>query len=212
MAVAVPTAGVDIHFHIALSDGAAFDPNQGLFKVGPAFGPGETRVNDLDGASVAGLEPVAQEALMQPDGLKQPFGRQAMVFAKALAPARMFANLKVPVGVFRHRPACEVGRVGLSRPRWARERGASGPFEPCTGISWGDSGNGRFPSGCAMDGPAPLTVLCEHARVGGRQRGSWMQGCPPAGSGGILPVHGTWAEGAGAGCEAAPGDRTVSQP
>ena len=57
-------------------------------KIRSAFGIGEAGVKNPDRLSVGGFEPVPAQALMQPDGLEQTFGRQVIFVAQDIRRAQ----------------------------------------------------------------------------------------------------------------------------
>ena len=82
MPVRAPVAGAQIYFHIARARRFIADLDHRARKIRPAFGVGETGMENPNGLSVRGFEPVPAQALMQPDGLKQAFGRQVVFVAQ----------------------------------------------------------------------------------------------------------------------------------
>jgi hypothetical protein len=80
--VRVPVAGAHIYFHIARARRLIADLNHRARKIRSAFGIGEAGVKYPNRLSVGSFEPVPTQALMQPDGLKQTFGRQVIPVAQ----------------------------------------------------------------------------------------------------------------------------------
>ena len=78
----VPATGAQIYFHIARTRRVGADLNHRAAKIRPAPGTGETGVKNANGPSLRSFEPVTAQALMQPDGLKQAFGRQVIFVAQ----------------------------------------------------------------------------------------------------------------------------------
>ena len=74
----VPVAGAQINFHVARSRRVVANLNHRARKIRSAFGAGETGMKNPDRLSVSRSELVPTQALMQPDGLKQAFGRQVI--------------------------------------------------------------------------------------------------------------------------------------
>jgi hypothetical protein len=75
MSVRPPAAGAQIHFHIARRGRSVTELNHRATKIRTSLGTTETRVKHADGLSVQRHELRALEALVLPDGLKQPLGR-----------------------------------------------------------------------------------------------------------------------------------------
>ena len=76
MAVRVPAGGVQINFHVAGTRRFVAELQNRAAKIRPAFDAGEAGMKNADGFPSGGLELVAPQPLMLPDGLKQAFGRQ----------------------------------------------------------------------------------------------------------------------------------------
>ena len=75
MAMRMPAARAQIHFHVAGTRRVVADLNDRVAKVRSAFGAGETGMEHADGLFVGGPELVTAQALVLPDGLQQAFGR-----------------------------------------------------------------------------------------------------------------------------------------
>jgi hypothetical protein len=82
VAVGAPTAGANVHFHVADARAFAADLYHRAAKIRAAFGAAESRMKDAHGLAVQSLELVALQALVLPDGLQQALGRRAAVVAE----------------------------------------------------------------------------------------------------------------------------------
>jgi hypothetical protein len=68
--VRAPAAGSNVHFHIAGSGCAVAKLNDGTTKVRPALDASKTGMKNLDFATIDGLQLLAQEPLVLPNGLQ----------------------------------------------------------------------------------------------------------------------------------------------
>jgi hypothetical protein len=73
MAVRAPPAGTEIHLHVAGPWRSVADLHDRAAKVGSAFNTAETGMKDSDRFTVQGLELLAEQALVLPNGLQEAF-------------------------------------------------------------------------------------------------------------------------------------------
>jgi hypothetical protein len=73
MAVRAPAAGTEVHLHVAGPWRSVADLHDRAAKIGPAFNTAETRMKDSDRFTVQGLELLAEQALVLPNGLQEAF-------------------------------------------------------------------------------------------------------------------------------------------
>lgn len=73
MAVRAPAAGTEVHLHVAGSWRSVADLHDSTAKVGTAFNTAETGMKDSDRFTVQGLELLAEQALVLPNGLQEAF-------------------------------------------------------------------------------------------------------------------------------------------
>jgi len=123
MAVRVPAARAQIHFHIAGTRCVVADLNHRATKVRSAFGTGEAGMENTDGLFIGGHEPVAAQALVLPDGLQQAFGRRIIFIAQDICRAATQAPVGVKIfGQREHSPL-------LLRPRFSKVKPLRKIFE-----------------------------------------------------------------------------------
>jgi len=77
-----PSGGAEVHFHVTRARRVVSHLQYCGVKVRPPFGAAETRMKHPDAFSVQGLEVIAAEALMLPDGLNQAFRWRIMIIAQ----------------------------------------------------------------------------------------------------------------------------------
>jgi len=129
MAVRAPAARAQIHFHVPGTRRVVTDLNNRAAKVRSAFGAGETGVQHAHARAPGGLELVAPEALMLPDGLQQAFGRRIIFVAQDIR--RAATQAPVGVKIFRRRRHCGLLlRLRSSKVKPARKilNAANGGF------------------------------------------------------------------------------------
>ncbi len=95
MTVSAPAAGSQVHFHIAAARGIFAYLNHGVAKIRTALKIVESRVKHADRLTIQGLELIAPQSLVKPNGLKQPLGRGIEI----LAQQRRRATTDAPLGV-----------------------------------------------------------------------------------------------------------------
>ena len=74
VAMGVPAAGAQVNLHVAGTRRGGANLNDRAAKIRPAFDTHKTGMQDANGLSLGGPEPVAAEALMAPDGLQRRSG------------------------------------------------------------------------------------------------------------------------------------------
>ena len=79
MSMRPPAAGMQINFHVARAWNVAADLQKSVTKIRAAFEAGESGMNDADVFPVRSFKRVAAKPLMQPDRLKQAFGREMLI-------------------------------------------------------------------------------------------------------------------------------------
>ena len=104
MAVSAPAAGSQVHFHIAAARRILAYLDHRVAKIRTALKIMESGVKHAHRLTIQGLELIAPQSLMKPNGLKQPFGRGI----ELLAQQRRHATTDAPLGVkagwhWRHR-------------------------------------------------------------------------------------------------------------
>ena len=99
--VGAPAADAQVNLHVAGTRRGVADLNDRAAKIRPAFDADKTGMQNTNGFSIGGLEPVALQPLMAPDGLEQAF-RWRIIFVAQDIP---HAQARAPVGVkiFRRR-------------------------------------------------------------------------------------------------------------
>ena len=93
--VGAPAAGAQVNFHIAGTRRGVADLNDRAAKIRPAFDADKTGMQNADGSAIGGLELVALQPLVAPDGLEQAFRRRRIFVAQDLRQA----EARAPVGV-----------------------------------------------------------------------------------------------------------------
>ena len=78
MAMRVPTRSAQVDFHVAGPRRVIANLNHRAIKIRAAFSAGEAGMKNPDIFSFRRPELIALQALMQPDGLKQAFGREVV--------------------------------------------------------------------------------------------------------------------------------------
>ena len=92
--VGAPAAGAQVHFNISGAWGLGADLQDRAAKIRTAFKVGKTRVKNANALPGERLEFGAPKPLVQPNGLDQPFGREALV-----AQAVFGADAGPPLGI-----------------------------------------------------------------------------------------------------------------
>jgi hypothetical protein len=82
MAVGMPAAGTEVHFHVAGPWRLVADLHNRAAKIRSALHAAETGMKDTDRFTVQGLELFAEQALVLPDGLQEALGRGVTVLVK----------------------------------------------------------------------------------------------------------------------------------
>ena len=102
--VGAPAADAQVNFHVTGTRRGVADLNDRAAKIRPAFDTDKTGMQNTNGFSIGGLEPVALQPLMVPDGLEQAFRRWLIFVTQDIPRAKTLA----PVGVkiFRRRRHC----------------------------------------------------------------------------------------------------------
>jgi hypothetical protein len=95
VAVGVPAAGAQVNFHVAGTRRGVADLNDRAAKIRPAFDADKTGVQNPDGSAIGGLELVALQPLVAPDGLEQAFRRRIIFIVQDMHRAKA----RAPVGV-----------------------------------------------------------------------------------------------------------------
>ena len=95
MAVGVPAARQDIDLHIARAGRFPAKLDKGAVEIRTAFATDKSRMKNADRLTVQTPELFAQQALVLPDSLEQPFGRGFV----PLAQERHGAGFPAPLGV-----------------------------------------------------------------------------------------------------------------
>jgi hypothetical protein len=117
--VGVPAAGAQVNLHVAGTRRGVANLNDRAAKIRPAFDTHKTGVQNADGSAIGGLEPVALQPLVPPDGLEQAFRRRIIFVVQNLH----LAKARAPIGVkiVRRRKHCGLLlRLWLSKVKLAR--------------------------------------------------------------------------------------------
>jgi hypothetical protein len=93
--VGAPAADAQVNFHVTGTRRGVADLNDGAAKIRPAFDARKARMQNANGFSIGGLEPVALQPLVVPDGLEQAFRRRIIFVAQDIPRA----EARAPVGV-----------------------------------------------------------------------------------------------------------------
>ena len=93
--VGTPAGGAQVNFHVAGTRRGVADLNDRAAKIRPAFDTHKTGVQNADGSAIGGLEPVALQPLVAPDGLEQAFRRRMIFVTQDIRQA----DVRAPVGV-----------------------------------------------------------------------------------------------------------------
>ena len=109
--VGAPAAGAQVNFHIAGTRHGIANLNDRVTKIRPAFDADKTGMQNANGPSIGGPEPVAAEALMAPDGLQEAFGRRILFVAQDVP--RSIRHSPAGVKIFKQRR-----HGGLLLRRW----------------------------------------------------------------------------------------------
>ena len=106
----VPAAGTNVHFHVTGTRWGVANLQDGAAEVRPAFGAGETGMENADSHSVSGLDLVTAQPLVQPDRLQEPFGWRIDLVVQDVRGT----TLEAPVGVkvFSGREHCQCYCAG----------------------------------------------------------------------------------------------------
>jgi hypothetical protein len=93
--VSAPAADAQVNFHVTGTRRGVADLNDRAAKIRPAFDADKTGMQNANGFSIGGLEPVASQPLVVPDGLEQVFRRRIIFVAQDIPRAKA----RAPVGV-----------------------------------------------------------------------------------------------------------------
>ena len=91
MAMHVPAGGTQVDFDIADKGRFIAQLQHRAAKIRAAFDADKTGMKNSDAPAIGGLELIAPEALVLPDGLQQPLGRPAIFLAQRADVAAAFA-------------------------------------------------------------------------------------------------------------------------
>ncbi len=80
MSMRAPAIGLKINFNIAGAGGFRTELQNRTAKIRPGLAIMKTGMKNAHGLTVQSLQLVAQQALMQPDNLQQPFRRCGLAF------------------------------------------------------------------------------------------------------------------------------------
>jgi hypothetical protein len=116
--VGAPAGGAQVNFHVAGTRRGVADLNDRAAKIRPAFDADKTGMQNADGFAIGGLEPVALQPLVAPDGLEQAFRRRIIFVAQDMRRAK--ARAPVGVKIFSGRRHCGL----LLRPRLSKVKPA----------------------------------------------------------------------------------------
>jgi hypothetical protein len=117
--VCAPTADAQVNFHIAGTRRGVADLNDRAAKIRPAFDARKARMQNANGFPIGGLEPVALQPLVVPDGLEQALRRRIIFVAQDIPRAK--ARAPVGVKIFRRQRHCGLLlRLWLSKVKLAR--------------------------------------------------------------------------------------------
>jgi hypothetical protein len=127
--VRAPAANAQVDFHVTGTRRGVADLNDRAAKIRPAFDARKARMQNANGFSIGGLEPVALQPLVVPDGLEQAFRRRIIFVAQDIPRAE--ARAPVGVKIFRRRRHCGLLlRLRSSKVKPARKilNAANGGF------------------------------------------------------------------------------------
>ena len=93
--VGAPAADAQVNFHVTGTRRGVADLNDRAAKIRPAFDADKAGMQNANGFSIGGLEAVASQPLVVPDGLKQVF-RWRIIFVTQDTPR---AQARAQVGV-----------------------------------------------------------------------------------------------------------------
>ncbi len=117
--VGAPASGAQVNFHVAGTRRGGADLDDRAAKIRPAFNADKTGMQNADGPAIGGLEPVALQPLVAPDGLEQAFRRRIIFVAQDIPRAK--ARAPAGVKIFRRRRHCGLLlRLRLSKVKLAR--------------------------------------------------------------------------------------------
>jgi hypothetical protein len=117
VAVGVPAAGLQIHFHVAGVRRGVAELDNGAAKIRAAFATQKTRMKNPHGLAVQGSQLLAEQALVLPDGLEQALGRNPAVFAQDADAAAAQPPSGIETGrIAGHLPLLLRGRFGNVKP------------------------------------------------------------------------------------------------
>ena len=117
--VGAPAAGAQVNLHVTGTRRGVADLNDRAAKIRPAFDTHKTGMQNANGLSISGPEPVALQPLVAPDGLEQAFRRRIIFVAQDIHHAA--ARAPVGVKIFRRRRHCGLLlRLRLSKVKPAR--------------------------------------------------------------------------------------------
>lgn len=113
MAVSLPAAGMNVHLHVPGTGWILAELDDGVVKIGSAFERGEARMKNPDRTTVQTPESIAEEALMLPNGLEEPFGGRIGLIVEE----RDDAAFQPPLGVEVVRKRQHLVQFFVRRPR-----------------------------------------------------------------------------------------------
>jgi hypothetical protein len=117
--VGAPAADAQVNFHVTGTRRGVADLNDRAAKIRPAFDTDKTGMQNANGFSIGGLEPVALQPLVVPDGLEQAFRRRIVFVAQDVSRAQ--ARAPAGIKIFRWRRHCGLLlRLRLSKVKPAR--------------------------------------------------------------------------------------------
>ncbi len=130
MAVGVPAAGTEVHFHIARPRRVVAELHDRSMEIGAALHAAKAGMKDSDRLVVQGLELIAEQSLVLPDGLQQAFGRRVPVVPQDRDDAGAHAPLGIKAGQDRRhlafafalkRVQCQALEAAM-RSEWGRHQ------------------------------------------------------------------------------------------
>ena len=98
MSMRAPTARPQIHLDVACPRAVIANLYNRSSKIRTAFHTSKTGMKNSDGLAVQGLELLAQQALVLPDGLEQAFGRGFIILAQEWRDSATSAPLRIEIG------------------------------------------------------------------------------------------------------------------
>jgi hypothetical protein len=95
MTVRTPSTRTQVHLDIPTARRIRADFDYSAAKIGSALNTMKSRMQYPDGLTVQSLEIVSPQALMEPDGLEQAFGRRVVLVAQLRHDAASHAPLPI---------------------------------------------------------------------------------------------------------------------